>query len=272
MQTDTLFLLDRNVVDVIKEANAGNEQKGDKQKRMLTFLKSIDNPKYSISPLLSLIEGEHGREDSADEKIAQLHKETSAVASFFRHANTDEDYLKSEQEQFSKVFTRFREGNFDARAAFRLRAIPLVREIVSPKNRRKVEDQLLELARSAGLDHDDGVVVMFLACLYGNDAVRDMLKLKDPEKTYNVLSDIHLLPRIGLIKTVAKSKAPNLKVRLLTLDKGLEAALNNIRISAGDIVNETIENIGVRYLPPLFIGLSEFQARAMLNRLRSHKN
>ncbi|WP_141667528.1 hypothetical protein [Burkholderia cepacia] len=272
MPTDTLFLLDRNVVDVIKVENAGKKQKGDKEQHMLRFLKSIDAPQYSISPLLSLIEGEHGREDSADEKIAQLQKETSAVASFFRRALTDENYLKSEQEQFSNVFTRFREGSFDARAAFRERAIPLVRQIVAPRDRRKVEDQFLEIARSVGLNTDDGVVVMFLACLYGNDAAREMLKLKEPEKTYNVLSDIHLLPRIGLIKTVAKGKAPGMKVRLLTLDKGLEQTLNNIRISAGDIVDSTIENIGVRYLPSLFIGLSDIQARAMLKRIRSGDN
>lgn len=272
MQTDTLFLLDRNVVDVIKVANAGKEQKGIKEQRMLTFLKSIDDSKYSVSPLLALIEGEHGREDSAEEKIVQLHKETSAVASFFRHARTDENFLKSEQEQFSNVFTRFREGNYDARAEFRHRAIPLVRQSVALKDRRKVENQLLELAILVGLDTDDAVVVMFLACLYSNDLVRELLKLKHPEKTYNVLSDIHLLPRIGIIKTVAKSKAAGLKVRLLTLDKALEHTLSKIRISAGDIVDGTIGNIGIRYLPELFIGLSEIQARAMLNRIKSERN
>jgi hypothetical protein len=272
MQTDTLFLLDRNVVDVIKTANDGLEQKGEKQERMLKFLESIDAIQFSVSPLLSLIEGEKGREDDADEKIAQLHTETSAVASFFRHARTDENYMKAEQEQFSKVFTRFREGSYEARAAFREQAIPLVLQKVAPKNRRKVEDQLLELARSVGLKTDDGIVVLFLACLYASDAARDVVKPSKPHMTYNVLSDIHLIPRIGLIKTVAKSKAPGLKVRLLTLDEGLESVLSHVRIAAGDIVNDAVENIGVRYLPPLFIGLSDIQARAMLNRIRSGKN
>jgi hypothetical protein len=272
MQTDTLFLLDRNVVEVIKVANAGINQKGSEQQRMFEFLKSIDAIQYSVSPLLSLIEGGKGREDDPGEKIAQLQTETSAVASFFHHARTDSNYMQAEQEQFSKLFTRFREGSYDARAAFREQAIPLVLQKVAPRDRRKVEEQLLELARSVGLKTDDGIVVIFLACLYANDAARDVLKVSKPKMTYNVLGDIHLIPRIGLIKTVAKDKAPGLKVRLLTLDQGLEKVLSHVRISAGDIVNDAVENIGVRYLPTLFIGLSDIQARGMLNRIKFDKN
>jgi hypothetical protein len=85
VQTDTLFLLDRNVVSVLKIAIAGNEQKGEKEQRMLDFLRGVDSPQYAISPLPSLMEGEHGREDNVTEKTKQVEKETEAVASIRSH-------------------------------------------------------------------------------------------------------------------------------------------------------------------------------------------
>ena len=62
-------------MDVIKIAVSGKNQKGAPQEEMLAKLRQWDTPAYAFSPLLSLIEGEHGREDSAAEKAAGQMKE-----------------------------------------------------------------------------------------------------------------------------------------------------------------------------------------------------
>jgi len=269
IQTDTLFLLDRNVVSVIKVAIAGKEQKGNKEQRMLDFLRGIDMPQYAISPLPSLMEGEHGREDNVTEKTMQLEKETEAVSRFFRSARTDSEYLKSAKDMFAQLFAGLREADWDARAAFRTKAAPLIIEPVAPAARRAVEDKFAELAISGGLKRTDGIVVLFVACLYGNLDARKVLKPTKPDSTYNVLSDVHLIPRIALVKSVARELPIQLKVRFLTLDGGLEQVLDNIRIVFPEITDDGELQTQVKYLPPLFTELGEDDAIDLLNRLNT---
>lgn len=267
VQTDTLFLLDRNVVSVIKVAVAGQEQKGKKERNMFGFLRKIDAPQYAISPILSLMEGEHGREDNEAEKIKQLEKETEVVASFFRSARTDSTYLKSAKDIFAQIFSGFLEVDWNARAAFRAKAAPLIIDKVAPTARRTVEKRLVELAASEGLDRTDGMLVLFVACLYGNQDARNMLKLTKPDATYNVLSDVHLIPRVALIKSVARDLPIQLKVRFLTLDGGLEQVLDNVRIVQPKVSDDGELQMQVKYLPPLFTDLSGSDAIELLNRL-----
>ncbi|MCE4548042.1 MULTISPECIES: hypothetical protein [unclassified Caballeronia] len=269
IQTDTLFLLDRNVVSVIKVAIAGNEQKGEKEQRMLDFLREIDAPQYAISPLPSLMEGEHGREDNLAEKAKQLEKETEAVARFFRSARTDSEYLKSAKDMFAQIFTGLREADWDARAAFRTQAAPLLIDPVAPAARRAVEDKLAELAISGGLEKTDGIVVLFVACLYGNLDARKVLKPTKPDATYNVLSDVHLIPRIALVKAVARDLPIQLKVRFLSLDRGLEQVLDNVRVVLAEVTGDGELQTQVKYLPPLFPELVEDEAIDLLSRLNT---
>jgi hypothetical protein len=268
-QTTTLLLLDRNVVSVIKDAVADKEQKGEKEQRMLEFLREIDTSQHAVSPLPSLIEGEHGREDSSSEKTAQLEKETDAVARFFQFARTDSAYLNGVKDTFAEVFSGFLEGNSNARATFREKATPLVIQAVAVDRRRGIEDQLVGIAVSVGLERTDGIVVLFIACLYGNRHSRDVLKLSKPEKWFNVLNDLYLIPRIGLVKSVARALPIPLKVRLLTLDGGLEQVLRNVRIVEGNVTSDGEVRMQLRYLPPLFTDLSEGDAIEVLNRLNS---
>jgi len=269
VQTDTLFLLDRNVVSVIKVAIAGNEQKGEKEQRMLDFLRGIDSPQYAISPLPSLMEGEHGREDNLIEKTKQVEKETEAVARFFRSARTDSEYLNSAKDMFAQIFAGLREADWDARAAFRTEAAPLIIDSVAPAARRAVEDKLAELAISGGLDRTDGIVALVVACLYGNQDARKVLKPTKPDATYNVLSDVHLIPRIALVKAVARELPIQLKVRFLTLDGGLEQVLDNVRIVLPEVTDNGELQMQVKYLPALFTELGEDDAIDLLNRLNT---
>ena len=74
MEIETLFLLDRNAVSLIKNALAGTKTVGAKKLNDLFTLRALDVPRHSISPLLSIIEGERGDADSVAEKAECLAK------------------------------------------------------------------------------------------------------------------------------------------------------------------------------------------------------
>lgn len=266
-ETETLFLLDRNVISVIKDANAGKEQKGEKQHDMLEYLRSIDAPQYAVSPLLSLIEGEHGREDTYIEKSRQLRKETGELASFFDCVSTDSDVLSNLNDTFAHMFTGLREGNADARALFRKDASPLVIHPVARNRRGAIEAQLLELAASYFLQTTDAIVVLFLACLYGSAHARKVLKPSRPTETYNVLSDIHLIPWVGLIKAEASRASSHLNVQVLTLDGGLDQVINSIEFVNVVVLGDWDFRMDLRYLPSLFPDLSPNGAIELVLRL-----
>lgn len=91
--TETLLLLDRNAVAILKDAVAGKPQPDEKKQAALEALRALDVPEHSFSPLLSIIEGEKGREDTVDEKAGCLEKETDVIGAFFTRANTDAAHL-----------------------------------------------------------------------------------------------------------------------------------------------------------------------------------
>ncbi len=234
---------------------------------MLAHLKEIDAPQNAISPIMSLMEGEKGRPDSPTEKDEQVEKETDVVSRFFKRARTDSSHLINNKEIFIKIFSGYREGSSDARAAFREKAIEVVFNKVPSNKRRSAENLLFRTAEFCGLNKNDVIVVMFIACLYENDDARDILKLKDLHKIHNVLSDIYLIPRIGLVKWVAESQNMRIKIKLLTLDEGLEKVLSNVKVSWRLDRGQSEPDLFVEYLPELFTALPENDARALLGRL-----
>lgn len=87
-----LHLLDRNAVSLIKESNAGKIQTDATKIGFLQKLRRLDRKQDYVSPLLSIIEGEHGRADTVEEKMAAQWKESDAVRHFFKSAQTDSDF------------------------------------------------------------------------------------------------------------------------------------------------------------------------------------
>jgi hypothetical protein len=241
-QTETLVLLDRNVVSVVKYANAGKRQKGAKEQAMLERLRAIDKPFHSVTPLLSLIEGEHGHKPSAEELMAGLTKETRALDAFFELATTDSRLLTEMASVFVETFTDMQEVREDGRAQLLARGAFLVVQKIAPAKRRAVEEKLRDIAEDLRLDRGDAALMLLMACLYGNDLARDVIKpsqlIKKPsgaDKAYNVLSDIHRIPLLESIRIQARKSPIPLDVQFWTLDEGLDHVLKNVAVAASGI-------------------------------------
>lgn len=251
ISTETVLLLDRNAVALIKDAVAGKPQTDEKKRAALDALRALDVPEHSISPLLSIIEGERGREDTADEKAGCLEKETDVAGQFFRQANTDAAHLNGLKQVAAELFAGMKESLWNERANFLMKAAPLVVQKVPENKRQGVEGKLVQLANACGLAPNDGIVILFLACLYGSDAARKVIKPTRPN-AYNVLSDLHVIPRLGMVKAVAGMLPRPVKVRFWTLDEGLFGVLSHVDIVESRFAADGELQMEVRYNPTLF--------------------
>ncbi|SIT48181.1 hypothetical protein BN2475_950016 [Paraburkholderia ribeironis] len=266
VQTEAIFLLDRNVVSLIKDAVAGKTQTDAKKQAYLEWLRTLDVPVHSISPLLSTMEGEKGYEDSIREKAASLEKETYAVGQFFKCASTDAAHLLGFRDSVAGLFTGMKESLWDERADFLIKAAPLVAQKVAVSKRRGLENELVQLARATGLAANDAIVILFLACLYGSDAARRVIKPAKPS-VHNVLTDLHAIPRVGMVKAIAKQLPSPLRVRLLTRDEGLFDVLKHMRIVRPRFATANRLEMQIEYRPALFPALAAADAFALLQRL-----
>ncbi|TAM01113.1 MAG: hypothetical protein EPN70_20425 [Paraburkholderia sp.] len=266
METETLFLLDRNAVSLIKDAVAGREPPNAKKQADLVTLRALDVPQHSISALLSIMEGARGNADSIGEKVDCLIEETDAIAEFFLRARTDSVYLRVLSNLVAQIFTGSRESQWDERAEFLVKAAPLVVQKIAARKRRGVENELVSLALETSLAANDAIVMLFLACLYGNDAARKVIKPTEPN-AYNVLSDVHAISRVGMVKAAARQISRPIKVRFHTLDEGLRDVLKHV-----DIVRPRFTSAGglamqMRYGLRLFPELAATESIALLQRL-----
>jgi hypothetical protein len=268
MSTKDLYLLDRNIVSIIKDAVMGVTLSEPKKLTMLNKLKEIDVSTSAVSPILSLIEGQKGRDESYDEKIACVRKETEAIKSFFRQASTDSCILQTGEVAFSSTFTEYREEDWDRHSAFLVEACSLLRNKVAKSKSEGTKRSLLSLAKNNGVYLGHISVVACLSCLYGSEAARGVLKPhKITSKCFNVLNDLLTLSRVNLIKAIAQACGMNdLKVQFLTLDEGLNELLSNVQIRAANLTPSGVSQT-VEYAKPLFPLLDENEYITLLSEI-----
>lgn len=102
------------------------------------------------------------------EALACIETDTFAVAWFFKNALVDSKYLG----RFVEFRICVKGSHWDERVALYSEAISLVEDNVAKTRWRAIEDRLLALASTAQLHSDDAIVMLLLACLYGNGAAR----------------------------------------------------------------------------------------------------
>jgi hypothetical protein len=268
MYTPFLHLLDRNAVALIKDSNAGKIQTDKKKIDFLRRLRQLDSERDYVSPLLSIMEGEHSRKDTAEEKVACQRKESGAVRRFFKLANTDSDFLDANGNVLGQVFTEYREGGWIAREAFLRAAAPLISSAVKKNERKTIEDQLIAMALEAGLTQLDPLLVICLACLYGSEDARKLIKPSNLN-TYNVLSDLHVLSRVALVQSVAGDHGAALRVRVVSRDSGLMGVLSHIELVDCKLRAEGELQLTLRYGEGLFPALSNDHYLNLLDKLIS---
>ncbi len=263
-----LFLLDRNIVSLIKAAKNGKETNDQKKLEMLRTLRRIDTPASAISPILSLIEGQLGKKESFEEKTITLDKEAEALRHFFSFARTDCDFLQIHKNKFASTFTEYREEYWTNYAAFLEEAFKLIKNKVPTQKRPVVESQIIHLARKHSIYTGSTIVVACLSCLHEGNAARNILKPHiTPANIFNVLNDLLIISKISCVKAVANQLCDsNLKICFLTLDEGLRDFLEGLLIHEVELTARGV-NIKLKFLNSLFPSLSETEYLKLLHKI-----
>ncbi|WP_297576242.1 hypothetical protein [uncultured Deefgea sp.] len=269
-ETKNLYLLDRNVIDLIKDLNSGKHITCNKKILMKNFLSEIDVETSSISPILSLVEGQKGRSETFLEKYSVTKKETCEINNYFKRAKTDKEYMHANILDFSKTFTESRESGWDNLEKFLVYSCKLIGGGVEKGKRQYVKEKIFACSAYNNIPKTHLAVVLSLASLYGSEAAIKVLKPSKIESVlYNVINDIYVLSRVNLIRAIALSQNMlGVNIQYITRDEGLQKVLSCIQVVSVELSENGVQQ-NIKYRKELFPHLTRGEYIMLLEELCS---
>ena len=264
----TIYLLDRNVVSLIKSVNSGKQTKDDNQKSMLEWLRSHDTRDNLFSPMTSIAEGDQKGIMDSDQFRSVILSEASSIGSFFHHARTDQRFFCEMADKLCSFQNNLNETLFVQYVKF-LRTVSLKIVVkVAMSKRHSVRDFIIQAALSFGIDPSHPVVICCLSILYGSDVSRGVLKPSAALKAdawHNAISDIQIISRLGQFNSFGS----DLDFHFITMDRNLKRFVESFTVtrahaSPGSLPSQTVRiqtTTNVRY--DLFPDLSETQVHEL---------
>lgn len=227
----TLYMLDICVVSATKLKNASLENNPRKTK-LVNDLRELDVSNNCFSYLFALMEkvSDSRGIDTEEELKKKILCDLSSLRAFFKNAKI------YEQDEFVLNFLKELRGTpienkrneylsfiDDLNGTFNLS------NSVSPNKRLKIAEKIIERAATLNIVGQHPVVVIGLACLYGNPAAKRLMKFSSDSKKFdpeNVLADIMLINRFAGVKLEIEQMGRNgssryLQNEFITDDVGL---------------------------------------------------
>ncbi|EGR1226466.1 hypothetical protein EBM84_24435 [Vibrio parahaemolyticus] len=231
------YLLDRNIVSVIKDAVDAKPQRTNDKTMMLKKLRGIDRRTNFISTMLSVREGQIGKHESEEETKRTIDKEADYLASFYKNAKVDSAIIKNNKELVSDVFSGNLEIYWEKYESFLKFSNEFLFQPISKKEKPRRLEEIISYADKLGLSKGHPVFISVLSCFYGSPISRAVIKPKKAKPNfYNEISDLVVLTRVNRVKLNIFNRNPKIKVEFLTLDKKLSKFLDCINvISIGEI-------------------------------------
>ncbi|EMD5788632.1 TPA: hypothetical protein SMP24_001077 [Proteus mirabilis] len=231
----TLYLLDICLVSIIKlpEESINRDKR---KKKWIDELKNLDREKNKFSYICALMEKvSDSRVKMTDVELEeQILGDVASLRRFFKNASIYESdkflisFLRELRglpvETDKEKYVRFLKS---ANEKFNLK------DAVSPSNRLNKAKELLEEADNIGIYKQHPVVVVTLACLYGNRQAKKLMKFKKNADLFdveNVLSDILIISRTAKLKLEIEHYGNNGRGRFpRAIFLSDDTALNEIR-------------------------------------------
>lgn len=231
----TLYFLDICVVNLTKPSR-GPADRSSRKAAIVQRLRNLDRPQHSFSYLLALMEKVSDTQGSlADADLeTQILGDVSALRVFFKHARVVEpdeflinyarEVRRAPPELSRPNYLRFLEA---ANGRFALK------DPVAKRLRLARAEELLKAADTMSVPRQHPVVLLTLACLYGNRSARKMMKFKADAGEFNAenaLADIAVIGRFAPRKLEIEQggrsgTAPYLRCDFITDDDGLAGIL-----------------------------------------------
>lgn len=231
LNVPTLYMLDICVVSATKLKSSSLEANPRKAK-LIDHLRELDKPQHSFSYLFALMEkvSDSRGIDTDDELEAKILSDLESLRNFFIKAQI------VESDEFILSFLRNLRGNpiEEKRSNYLGFLTALNNQFnlsnpISPKHRLDNAAQIITQTNHFDFSKQHPIVVIALACLYGNPAAKKLMKFKDNSEKFdpeNALADIMLINRFASIKLEIEhlgrsGNAPFLRSEFLTDDNGL---------------------------------------------------
>lgn len=266
-----VYLLDRNVVSLIKMSLKDGNKMDSEKRVFLNKLRKIDRSWNTISPLLAIMEGQYGRPESPEELLETAKQESHAVAQFFRYARNDEKFFLQD-DRFRHMPNGLREDNFDLYVKFLSEVVPDIIQTVAAQNREGKMTKILDTAAKMGVLKSHIIVVCVLSALYGNQAAKGILNPRiKGNKSHNAACDLMVLSRLAHIETAGDSSAVDFK--FITMDKSLSTFLKLIQVKRVGLQNIDFGANKVRFYAKysfdkkLFPDMSDVDFNSLLEKL-----
>lgn len=226
----TLYMLDICVVSATKLTNASLEN-NPRKTELVNYLRELDAPNSCFSYLFALMEKvSDSRGIDTEEKLEEkILSDLSSLRKFFKNAKvfeSDEFVLKFLKELRGIPIENKRNEYLsfinDLNGIFNLS------NPVSRKQRLNIAKKIIEHA-ALNIVRQHPIVVIGLACLYGNPAAKRLMKFSSDSKKFdpeNVLADIMLINRFAGVKLEIEQMGRNgsgkyLRNYFITDDVGL---------------------------------------------------
>lgn len=227
----TLYMLDICAVSATKLSSASLENNVRKE-NLINYLKELDRPHNSFSYLFALMEkvSDSRGIDTDEELETKILSDLAAMRKFFSKAPIHES------DEFVLGFLKELRGNpIEQKRSDYLGFLKVLNDHfklsnpVAAKQRLKIAEKIIEQTGQFNFSRQHPIVVISLACLYGNPAAKKLMKFKaNPEKydAENVLADIMLITRFAGIKLEIEQHGRDgvgryLRSNFITDDNGL---------------------------------------------------
>jgi len=173
-----LYLLDRNIVSVIKGVNAGHLPDREDKVAIIEELRSLDRAPNFFSPMTSITEGNMRGAMTKAQFRAVIDDEAAALKNFFHRANTDSDFLVESSEVLCSLPNGLHEHLFDDYVAFLETVSPEIHQPIAARRRKEIRDKIIHEAVERKIVPTHPVAICCLSVLYGSDVSRGVLKPK----------------------------------------------------------------------------------------------
>jgi hypothetical protein len=229
-----VYLLDRNVVSLIKYYNAKGRPRDREKRIFLNHLERLDRGGNFISPLIAINEGQRSAPESAEEFRVTARDESAAVGKFFRFARTDADFFHVE-DVLQPLINGLLEPKFDQYVEFLKDVSPLAIQPQAAGKRLERCIDVINRAKQTGIPACHVIVVAVLSATYGN---RSSIAILNPrikgDKAYNAANDLMVISRLCRMQAADFSRRMN--YIFITMDKNLR------------IFHSFFSNVGGAYL------------------------
>lgn len=220
----TLYMLDICVVAATKltEKSLKDQQR---KADLIAHLRNLDRESNSFSYLLALMEKVSDSRGilTVGELEKQILFDVLALRGFFKTARV------VEPDAFLIDFLRELMGKpIEVKRAEYLEFLEKLnnhfqlQNAVSPKQRLGKAKEIIIEAKSLNISAQHHIVIIALACLYGNQSAKKLMKFKSDSKKFdaeNILSDISLIYRFATIRLEMEQHFP--RVKFITDDTAL---------------------------------------------------